>query len=256
MNNKHVIPESIWQFASGQWATGTRIEDLRPLGVPDVDRKLQGGLPVAALHEVFGDNGQGVAASAFALLLSLRLAGDECGLIWIRDAKTIRHAGLPYPPGLVYIGARPEKIILVQTSDPLESLRVASDCIRSRAPSAILLEVYGSAPVIDLTATRRLSLAAAQAGLPVLLVRMDAQPGTSAAFTRWQVKSASSRPLLADAPGHPVLALSLLRHRGGAAPFETHLEWDHAERSFRTASLSGHLSTAPVGGEVNSAVYS
>ncbi len=255
MNNEHALPDSVRRLASHQWAAGGKIGEYHSLGAPELDGKLQGGLPKAALHEMFGDNGQGVAASAFALLLALRLAGDERPLLWIRDAATTRHAGQIYPPGLVHMGARPDAIILVETRDPLESLRVASDAIRSRAPSAILLDAYGTAPAIDLTATRRLSLAATQAGVLALLVRMDAKPVPSAAYSRWQVKSAPSRPLPADAPGHPVFALSLLRHRGGVAPFEAHVEWNHEQRSFRDAPLSRHPSAVAPGGEADTAAY-
>lgn len=253
MNNSQAIPDSIRQLASHQWAAGGKVAELHSLGAPDLDAKLQGGLPRAALHEVFGDNGQGIAASAFAVKLALRIAGDERPWLWIRDEATKRHAGRPYPPGLVYLGVRPETIVLVETRDAVESLRVASDAIRSRAPSAILLDAYGSAPAIDLTATRRLSLAAVEADVMALLVRMDAKPGTSAAYSRWQVRSAPSRSLLADAPGHPVLSLSLLRHRGGAAPFETHVEWDNAKRSFRDAPLPRHIPAAATGGEADPA---
>lgn len=254
MNNTKSLPDSVRRIASEKWATSGS-EKLYPLGAPDVDKKLNGGLPRAALHELFGDHGQGIAASAFALLLGLRLAGDERPLLWIRDATTTRHAGRPYPPGLVHMGIRPQAIILVETRDPLQSLRVAADAIRSRAPSAVMLDAYGTAPAIDLTATRRLSLAAVQADVLALLVRLDAKPVPSAAYSRWQIASAPSRPLLADAPGHPVFALSLLRHRSGIASFEAALEWSHDERSFRDAPLSRRHPAAVTGGAVDPATY-
>src|SRR5690606_5402237 len=81
-------------------------------------------------------------------------------------------------------------------------------------------------------------LAAEQSGVTPLLLRLGtAQARSSAAQTRWQVASASSSPLEADAPGQPALRLSLLRQRGGAAGFDWTVEWNRDADCFRPAAL-------------------
>src|SRR3546814_12766980 len=75
----------------------------------------------------------------------------------------------------------------------------------------------GSAPALNLTASRRLALAAEKSGVTALLVRADATPCPSAAQSRWEVQSLASAPLEANAPGGPAMEIELLRHRDGLA---------------------------------------
>src|SRR3546814_16400000 len=75
----------------------------------------------------------------------------------------------------------------------------------------------GSAPALNLTASRRLALAAEKSGVTALLVRADATPCPSAAQSRWEVQSLASAPLEANAPGGPAMEIELLRHRAGLA---------------------------------------
>jgi protein ImuA len=140
------------------------------------------------------------------------------------------------------MGGDPARMLLVQTADLRDALRAAADAIRSKAASAVILETHGNARLVDLTSTRRLALAAAETGVLALLVRGDAVPMPSAARTRWQICSAPSAPLPGNAPGLPTFDISLLRHRGGTAPFAARVTWDHATRSFFDAPLSGGLS--------------
>jgi protein ImuA len=75
----------------------------------------------------------------------------------------------------------------------------------------------------------------------------------SAAQTRWLVAGRPSRALAANAPGAPVFALRLLRHRQGLGEQEWIVEWDHAERGFREsfparpAPASGAVVAFPAG---------
>ena len=75
----------------------------------------------------------------------------------------------------------------------------------------------GKCPALDLTASRRLALAAEQSGVTLFLLRLEAQPVPSAADTRWTVGAAPSRSLEADAPGPPMFEIELLRRRAGPA---------------------------------------
>ncbi|MEP7349713.1 MAG: hypothetical protein ABI668_07135 [Sphingorhabdus sp.] len=217
-----------------------------------MDSRLHGGLMRNALHEVFAAQGEDVApASAFALLLALRLHLPGQRIFWVAEEKQDRTTGRIYPPGLAGLGADPAHMVIVRTVSMLDALRAAADIIRSKAASAVILEAHGSAKMIDLTSSRRLALAAADAGALALLVRGDATPMPSAASSRWQVRSAPSEPLAANAPGFPAFDISLLRHRGGIHPFEARIMWDHEQRIFHDAPLSGGLSAIVSGGKAD-----
>ena len=160
-------------------------------------------------------------------------------IFWIGEEKQERGAGRLYPPGLAGLGLDPSSIILVRTANMLDALRAAADASRSKAASAVIMEARGGARMIDLTSTRRLSLAAAETGTLALLLRVDAMPVPSAASTRWQIRSAPSQALPANSPGLTTFDISLLRYRGGIAPFEARVNWDHERQTFDDAPLSG-----------------
>ena len=144
-----------------------------------------------------------------------------------------------------------ERDALTACGVDLVALRAAADAIRSKAARAVILETHGNARLVDLTSTRRLALAAAETGVLALLVRGDAVPMPSAVSTRWRICSAPSVPLAGNAPGLPTFDISLLRHRGGTAPFETRVTWDHATRSFFDTPLSGGLSATVTDAEAD-----
>ncbi|MCA1748556.1 MAG: hypothetical protein LC634_03145 [Sphingomonadales bacterium] len=56
--------------------------------------------------------------------------------------------------------------------------------------------------------------------------------GAVIAECRWSVRAAPSRALEARAPGPPMLDLTLLRRRGGAAGRSWRLEWDRERKRF------------------------
>jgi protein ImuA len=252
MNNEVILPDVASPLLTrGNWQEyQPDKQDLLPIGAPAVDSRLQGGIVRNGLHEFFGAvKMDATAAAAFALMLALRL--PESRIFWISGDKERQASGRLYPPGLAEMGGDPGRMLLVQAVDLRDALRAAADSIRSKAAAAVILEAQGNAKLIDLTSTRRLALAAAEAGVLALLVRGDAVPMPSAASTRWQVKSAPSVPLPGNAPGLTTFDISLLRHRGGIAPFTARVTWDHATRTFNDAPLSGGLSAAVTGGEID-----
>lgn len=220
--------------------------DAVKTGSVHVDARLGSGLVRAALHEVFAANpDDSSAAAGFVLLLALRGAASK-PVIWVREDRVERGHGRLYAPGLVELGVDPAGILLVTGSDALAVLRAGADIVGCGAVGAVMIEPWGKAPVLDLTASRRLAMAAAQSGVLTLVLRSGADPGPSAATTRWRVSAAPSDMLAAQAPGHPAFDISLLRHRGGIAGFDARVEWDRDTKSFRDAALSGRVpATAP-----------
>jgi protein ImuA len=226
----------------------------RIVGIARVDDWLGGGLRGDGLHEFHAAGTEDLASSlTIALLLGARpVAGARPGLIWLRRTSK----ALPYGPGLADLGLDPAAITLVSLADDRAVLRAALDAVRAGATGAVLLELAGRQPLLDLTATRRLVLAAGETGTLVLLVRSEAGQSSSAAHSRWRVASAPSCPLEAGAPGLPAFALDLLRYRGGREGLHIILEWNRDTASFReredvaaAAPLSGRASAVASGGE-------
>lgn len=226
---------------------GPRGDEAAPVafGIDAVDARLGGGIARAALHELFAAHAADAGAAAgFALMLALRGCADGKPVIWLREDRGCRMAGRLHAPGLAELGADPDALYLVGAPDTLALLRAGVDIARCGAVGAVVIEPWGKAPALDLTASRRLAMAAAASGVMTLVLRVDAQPGPSAAQTRWRVASAASTPLGGDAPGLPAFDISLLRHRGGIAGFDARMEWNRDERCFRTP-LSGGVPAVP-----------
>ena len=101
--------------------------------------------------------------------------------------------------------------------DAKEALQAGAEAGRCATVGATLIELFGEARAYDLTASRRLALAAAAAGAPIFVSRVGASPAPSAAASRWLVRAAPSRALAANAPGSAAFTIFLLRQRGGAA---------------------------------------
>lgn len=225
---------------------------VRPLGMESIDRALGGGLGAGSLHELLAETPQDDAsamglAAMFALALTWdRKGGDEAidragsaPILWLREEAAQKQAGL-HGPGLADLGLDPARLILGVLPDPKSLLRSGVDALRCAALGAVILELGGNPPLLDLTATRRLALAAEESGVTPLLLRLrGARPMPNAAQTRWQVSAARSTALEADAPGHPALTLSLLRQRGGAAGLDWTVEWDRDAGNFKPAALPG-----------------
>ena len=194
------------------------------LGHPSTDHRLGGGLAQAALHEVFAaQDADAPAAAGFALLMALR-SERKGPLVWLREDKG-RMNGRLYGLGLHELGFDPDRLLLVEAPDTISLLRAAAEAVQCTAVGAVIIEPWGKASVVDLTATRRLTLAAARSGVLALLLRTG-EPGPSAATSRWGVRAIPSAQLPADAPGAPAFEISLLRHRSGIAGFSARVEWN------------------------------
>ncbi len=232
------------------------VERVRPRGAPGmiatghpaIDGALGGGLARATLHELFAtDPEDSGCAGGFATMLASRMIGEGT-VLWLREASAERRGGCLHAPGLAELGLDPGRVILGVLDDPASLLKVANDVVRCPDVAVAVIELWRAPRVLDLTASRRLAVAAESSGVTVLMLRADAEPSPSAAHTRWSVAAAAAAPLEADAPGHPTLELTLLRQRGGRADLRWRVEWDRDTKIFRDAALSGALLAAPGGG--------
>jgi protein ImuA len=184
----------------------------------------------AALHEFHAaTEADAAAATGFALAVALTIDRAH-PLVWVRQDFQDVETGVPYPPGLAAFGLDPAAIIRVRARDAAAALQAGLEAARHPSGGVAFIELWGETRAFDLTASRRLALAAKASGVTVLMARGGASPQPSAAETRWQVRAAPSRALAANAPGHPAFVARLLRHRGGLEGREWSLEWNRDAR--------------------------
>lgn len=204
------------------------------LGVAAIDATLGGGLAGAALHEVsatlplhFG------AAIGFALALAALAREPKKQTLWIATDFSCLEAGALYGPGLDQFGLPTERLLTARVARPVDALFTMEEALKCRALSAVIAELHGEAA--DLTATRRLILAAREGGTLGLLLRPHPSDAPSAAHTRWQVAAAPSEPDELGGLGPTSFTLSLTRNRRGPSGQWT-VAWDHHEHAFTALS--------------------
>jgi protein ImuA len=223
---------------------GHRVSGAFATGHEELDAALGDGFMRGRLHELFGaETEDHASASAFALMLALRAAlddtepqkagkGNAAPLLWLRTDEAEKRGGVPYGPGLLDLGIDPAGLLLAVMPDEATLLRAAADALRCPALPAVVIECWGNPRVLDLTASRRLTLAAEGTGVTALVLRLDAQPAPSAAETRWRIASAPSVALPGNAPGHSAFDISLLRRRAGPDGLAWRLEWNRDRQCF------------------------
>jgi protein ImuA len=206
--------------------------------VVEIDAALPwGGLP-PGLHEIAAAYGD-AAKIGFAVSLIGRRPGP---VLWCRSRRTALEAGDPYGPGIARLGLPPDRLILVEAAKPAELLWAMEEGARTKGLAAVVAD--GVSP--DLTASRRLQLAAEAGGGLVFLLATGRQNVPSTALTRWFVGSAPSRPE-ADGPGRPCWKIELWRCRGGGRPQDWMVEWDNAALSLSVVSQMADRPLAATG---------
>lgn len=222
----------------GRLSVGKRIAT----GHAALDVALDGGLARGRVHELFAAEGDDSAsATGFAAMLALRTVGSQGPLFWLRTDEAERRGGRLHGPGLVELGGDPDSLVLGQAPDAKALLRSAADAARCPGLGALVVECWGKCSALDLTVSRRLSLAVEQSGVTLLLLRLEADPVPSAADTRWSISAAPSQALEANAPGAPMFEIELLRRRAGPAGMRWRLEWNRDRLQFTEPSLPGAM---------------
>lgn len=191
-------------------------EQSIPLSIEAIDKKLPtGGIRLGALHDAASagpDTEHAAAATLFTAGILARLDGP---ILWV-----LRQADL-FAPGLAGVGLRPDRVVFAEAGKHV--LPVMEEGLRHPGLAAVVAEHTGR---LSLVASRRLQLAAEQAGILAILIRRSPsfddpvlnQP--TAAVTRWRITALPSPPALPHAPDTPGLGrarwrLDLTRCRGG-----------------------------------------
>lgn len=218
-------------------------ERLLGLDVP-VDAALGGGLAFGALHELAPAAPIHLAAtSGFAVALAALANGARGQVLWIAADFAAGEGGGPYGPGLDRFGLASARLLVLRVPRALDVLWAMEEALRCRALACVVAELTGDGAAADLTATRRLALAAREGAGFGLLIRHRATPSPSAAATRWQIAAALSQPDAFGGLGSPRFDLSLRKNRRGPCG-RWLITWDHHARSFHAAVPVGVAETA------------
>lgn len=222
---------STYRAGAGAFTLGSDI-----FGVPVLERGV--------LHEVFAQEKEDAAAAAgFVAGLVLRLSNGKGPSLWVRHARS--RAGTLYGGGLAALGIDPCALIHLPVQDDKDGLRAALEGLRCKGLASVVVEIAGASRHLDLTASRRLKLAAATHGVTALILRHGTDPGPSAAVTRWRVAAALSGSPGLGLPGNPAFTLTLLKHRSAEPGRKWELEWDHDTRAFAPKTISRPVVALP-----------
>src|SRR5690606_27532876 len=135
------------------------------------------GLMRGRLHELFAaEPADKASAAGFTAMLARLVSSAETPLFWLREEAAERQHCL-HAPGLAEIGIDPRWLVLVVLPDPVALLRAAAEVVRCTSVGAAVIELWRSPRALDLTASRRLALAAERSGVTALLLRAEAEPG-------------------------------------------------------------------------------
>jgi protein ImuA len=211
-----------------------------PLGHAVADLCLKGGLERGVLHEVFAAIGHETAATGFTAGLATRVAMSK-RLLWIRQDFSALEFGELSATGFLEFGIDPGRMLLLCVPDAADALRAANDALSCAALGAIVIEIPGKPKILDLMASRRLTLACAQKNVTAFLLRFNAQPEASTAETRWLVRTAVSPPQ-EENWGHPVFEAGLVRNRHGRTG-QWVMEWSCDDGLFKEADRGAVVST-------------
>ena len=227
-----------------RWFGGRDVNRVE-LGFSEVDQALGGGLLRAATHDILPRSAQdGGTATGFALALIARLAFGV-PWVWVRQDMAAREIGEPYGPGLAAFGLDPASLVLVAVPDAKEALRAAEESLRCQALGAVLFEPWGDPKQLDLTATRRLALAAEESGVTLITLRSGGHFPLGSCRTRWEIGAAISQSAGEEELGFPAFSARLVLNRqaGAGGPGGAwSMEWNHEKRLFQQANFGTGLS--------------
>ena len=175
---------------------------------------------------------------------------DHRPWLWVQDLATIRLTGRPYRPGLP--AALRHRLIHVAAKTPEDTLFALEEGLRCRDLAFVIGEIAGNPKALGLTASRRLGLAVERHGVPLWLVRIDAQRDLGSARMRWQAGAAPSKASRwnAQAPGSPGWRAELFRARGYPAGEWILRDDGNSLLLAEPAAITGHTTAASHSGDL------
>jgi protein ImuA len=230
-NLRHQL-ENISHSSGQAHSDSASVRPLMAFGIHGIDKALKGGLEPAALHDFYAfQTSDSASLAGFMACLAQNLSQSGRLVVWVRQTMADVETGQLYPHGLLGLGLDPSRLVLVRARKPTYLLSAALDAVRCSSLACVVIEAWGNPHELDLTATRRLGLAAEKSGVTPFLLRAACDVQPSAAMTRWQVRSAPS-----SATGHPTFDLTLTRNKNGTHGQGWRVEWHHDLGQFRAVA--------------------
>ena len=187
--------------------------------------------PIGVNHEFICSNPESLTASSCFIAGILSSLMQKAGaVVWISSSQII------FPPTLVSFGIDPSQLIFIHLKkDLLWTIEEALKCEG-------LVAVVGEIASIDLTASRRLQLAAEQSRVTGFLLRNSPGQVFTTAFTcRWQIQPLQSKTSDGlPGIGFPRWQVELLKVRNGK-PGSWQLEW--VDGKFQPVAANSSLHT-------------
>ncbi len=206
----------------------------RGFDIPGIDGVLGSGLVPASLHEVAPALPRDLgAATGFVLALAARASGST---LWIQTEFAARETGNLYGPGCEAFGLPARQLLMLKVVHPRDVLWAMEEALKCRALASVIAELPESGAILDLNATRRLTLAARAGGGFGFLLRHSPAQHSSAAETRWHVAAARSRADQFGGLGRTAFALSLTKNRHGRTGHWI-VAWNHHDHVFSPLSF-------------------
>lgn len=165
-------------------------------------------------QELFGSSRHACAAAMALHLAQATAVADRPRWLWVQDRAAIRLTGRPLvhglPPGLQ------RGLVHIAAAKPEDALFALEEGLRCADFGFVIGELTGDPRALDLTASRRLSVASEAHGVPLYLVRHDGHADLSAARRRWRIApfASGAAPWNARAPCMPRWQADLFRARG------------------------------------------
>ena len=200
----------------------------------------EGGLPLGCLHEARSDDSPAGAAALTAFAAAI---GGRLGMVlWCARTRDVHGAGI-YGPGLARVGLSPARLLAVTARSDAVLLGVMEEGLRH----SLLACVVGEVDKLDLTASRRLQLAAEKSGVTALVLRTSSRRAETepiAAAGRWRITPLPSGEHIIAEAGAARWRLELLQSRNGATGAWT-VEAPDAQGHLHFSSPLDHGHAAP-----------
>ncbi|MBV9988408.1 MAG: Error-prone repair protein ImuA [Chitinophagaceae bacterium] len=187
----------------------TPVAEEPAVDLPLISQAFPNGIfPTGAIHEFICEGRNGMAASAgFISAVLAALMKDRGVAAWINPVRQL------FPPALRRFGAIPEHFIFLDLPEEKDALWAMEEVLHCGGFAAVIGEIRQ----LDLTASRRLQLAAEKSGVTGFLLRQHTVAlNTIASIARWRINSLPSVQE-DDLPGvgFPRWQVELLRVRNG-----------------------------------------
>ena len=199
-------------------------------GIVEIDARLCGGLALGALHEIAAADFRAVPA-AWGYLLALMACVDRKGVV-VWPLVPGGAFGVPYARGLKSFGLDPRDFLMVRCRHERDAAWTMEEALRAGVGAVVGARTRG----MDLTASRRLQLAAQHSGTPIFLLRGHDDRQQSAAVSRWRVSAMRGARDRFGLFGEPRWRVTLDYAKGGRTG-EWVVEWDYETLRLRLPAV-------------------